>query len=61
MQLLKAIPAFLAIAFSDNKEVNDPGGEVQRFMSLAVDDGDAVAISIASPRHATTKDEEWGP
>lgn len=53
--------AFLVLAFSDDKEVNDAGGEIQRFMSFAMDDRNAVAISIAGPRHATTKDEKWGP
>lgn len=61
MQLIKVVPAFLAFPFSDDKEVNDAGGEVQRYMSLAVDDRDAVAISVAGPWHTTTKDEEWGP
>lgn len=60
MQLLKGVPAFLALSFSDDKEVNDAGGEVQCYVSLAVDDRDAVAISIAGPRHATAKDEERG-
>lgn len=48
------------LAFSDDKEVNDARGEIQRFMSFAMDDRNAVAISIAGPRHATTKDEKWG-
>lgn len=61
MQLLKGVLAFLMLSFSYDKEVNDTGGEVQRYMSLAVDDRNAVAISIAGPRHATTKNEERGP
>lgn len=57
---LRGFLTFLLISFSDNKKVDNARGKVESYVGLAVDDGDAVAVSVARPRHATTKDDERG-
>lgn len=46
---------------SDDKEVDDPGGEVQGLVSFIVDHCDTVSVTIAGSGHATTEQQEWRP
>lgn len=48
-------------SFSDDEEVNDPGGEVQRYVFFTVDHCDAVSVPVTGPRHTTTEQQERRP
>lgn len=54
-------PALALRSISDDKKVDDPGGEVQSHVCFTVDDCDAVSVSIAGSGHATAEQQERGP
>lgn len=54
-------PACVPGSILDDKEVDDPGGEVQSDLRFAVDDGDAVPVAVAGSGHTTAEQQERGP
>lgn len=48
-------------AVSDDKEVDDSGGEVQSHMGFIVDHTDTVSVTIAGPGHTTAEQQEGRP
>lgn len=46
---------------SDDKEVDDSGGEVQSHVCFTVDHTDTVSVSVAGPGHAATEEQERRP
>ena len=46
---------------SDDKEVNDPRGEVQSYVCFIVDHTDAVSVPITGPGHAATEQQKRRP
>lgn len=55
------LPACVLRSIFDDKEVDDPGGEVQGHVCFTVDHCDAMPVPITGPRHTTTKQQEWWP
>lgn len=54
-------PACVTKAVFDDKEVDYPGGEVQSDLCLAMNDCDAVPVTIAGSGHPAAKEQERGP
>lgn len=54
-------PACVLRSVFDDEEVDDPGGEVQSDLRLAVDDGDAVPVAVAGSGHPAAEQQERGP
>lgn len=54
-------PALVPRSVSDDEKVDDPGGEVQSHVGLAVDHRDTVSVAVAGPGHATAEQQERGP
>lgn len=59
--LLCVWPACVLRSVFDDEEVDDPGGEVQSDLRLAVDDGDAVPVAVAGSGHPAAEQQERGP
>lgn len=55
------LPTSAKWSIFDDKEVNDPGSEVQSNVCFIVDDSNAVSVPKACPGHAATEEEEWRP
>lgn len=55
-----SVSTFMVFSFTNDKEVDNARGEVQRFMGFVVNDRNAVSVPITGPWHPSTEDEEWG-
>lgn len=56
-----SVPTCCRVHLGEDSEVDDPGSEVKGCLLAIVDHGDAVAVPIAGPRHATLEDGEGQP
>lgn len=54
-------PTGCRVHLSENSEVNDTRSEVEGCLLAVVDHGDAVAVPVAGPWHATLEDGEGQP
>lgn len=53
-------PACVPRAVFDDEEVDDPGGEVQSNLRLAMNDCDAVSVAVAGSGHPAAEQQERG-
>lgn len=54
-QIVCFFPAFMVRSISDDKKVDNPGGEVQSHVSFTVNHCYTVSITIAGSGHAPTE------
>lgn len=59
--LLCVFPACVLRSVPDGEEVDDPGGEIQSYVRLAVDHCDAVSVAVAGSGHAAAEQQERRP